>query len=105
MLYEVITDMAIGNVIGSGIFNIFLILGSCAIISPISFSISYNTDLCLLIVGARITSYNVCYTKLLRISIGKPLINEVLYNDFLYAKNEHNILIIILGITKRNKNL
>lgn len=46
------SDMAIGNVIGSGIFNIFLILGSCAIISPISYSISYNTDLCLLIVGA-----------------------------------------------------
>ncbi len=46
------SDMAIGNVIGSGIFNIFLILGSCAIISPISYSISYNTDLCLLIVAA-----------------------------------------------------
>lgn len=32
------SDMAIGNVVGSNIFNIFVILGVCAIISPIIFS-------------------------------------------------------------------
>lgn len=31
-------DMAIGNVVGSNIFNIFMILGICAIFMPISFS-------------------------------------------------------------------
>ncbi len=32
------SDMAIGNVVGSNIFNIFVILGVCAMISPIIFS-------------------------------------------------------------------
>lgn len=31
-------DMAIGNVVGSNVFNIFMILGICAIFMPISFS-------------------------------------------------------------------
>ena len=31
-------DMAIGNVVGSNTFNIFMILGICAIFMPISFS-------------------------------------------------------------------
>lgn len=32
------TDMAIGNVVGSNIFNVFLILGVCAIFSPVIFT-------------------------------------------------------------------
>lgn len=31
-------DMAIGNVVGSNIFNVFLILGVCALVRPIGFS-------------------------------------------------------------------
>lgn len=31
-------DMAIGNVVGSNIFNIFLILGMCAVVRPIAFT-------------------------------------------------------------------
>lgn len=31
-------DMAIGNVVGSNIFNVFLILGVCAIVRPIGFT-------------------------------------------------------------------
>ena len=45
------TDIAIGNVIGSNIFNIFLILGVGGIIRPIEYSIAFNTDLILLMVG------------------------------------------------------
>ena len=32
------SDMAIGNVVGSNIFNVFLILGLCALISPLPFT-------------------------------------------------------------------
>lgn len=32
------SDMAIGNVVGSNIFNIYVILGLCAMLSPIVFS-------------------------------------------------------------------
>lgn len=42
-------DMAIGNIIGSQIFNIVLIIGVSAIITPINYSISYNMDMTILI--------------------------------------------------------
>lgn len=44
-------DMAIGNIIGSGIFNILLILGVSAVISPINYASSYNFDLIVLLVS------------------------------------------------------
>lgn len=45
-------DMAIGNIIGSGIFNILLILGVSAVISPINYAVNYNFDIILLLVAA-----------------------------------------------------
>ena len=44
-------DMAIGNVIGSNIFNIVLIVGATALINPIEYSISYNKDIIILMMG------------------------------------------------------
>lgn len=44
-------DMAIGNVIGSNLFNILLIIGATAIISPIKYSITYNEDIIVFIIG------------------------------------------------------
>ena len=44
-------DMAIGNVIGSNIFNIVLIVGATALIRPIDYSISYNKDIIILMIG------------------------------------------------------
>jgi len=44
-------DMAIGNIIGSGIFNILLIIGISAILSPIKYATNYNNDLLLLLMG------------------------------------------------------
>lgn len=38
-------DMAIGNIVGSNIFNVFLVLGVSATISPIDFNPSINIDL------------------------------------------------------------
>ena len=32
------SDMAIGNVVGSNVFNVFLILGLCAVVSPLPFT-------------------------------------------------------------------
>ena len=42
-------DMAIGNVLGSNIFNILLILGATAVISPVSFVAENLTDVCFMI--------------------------------------------------------
>jgi len=41
-------DIAIGNVIGSNIFNIFLILAVSSLIKPVGFDIKFNTDLLIL---------------------------------------------------------
>lgn len=46
------TDMAIGNIIGSNIFNILLIIGTSAVLCPINYAITYNSDFILLIIGS-----------------------------------------------------
>ncbi|MFD0976027.1 calcium/sodium antiporter [Salinimicrobium gaetbulicola] len=45
------SDIAIGNVIGSNIFNILLILGINAVIKPIDFNPKFNLDLYILLGG------------------------------------------------------
>ncbi|PZX60181.1 cation:H+ antiporter [Algoriphagus ratkowskyi] len=44
-------DIAIGNIIGSNIFNIFLILGVSSMINPLPFNLSFTTDIYILIGG------------------------------------------------------
>ena len=44
-------DLAIGNIIGSCIFNIILIIGVCAVISPITYAVSYNKDMIILMIA------------------------------------------------------
>ena len=39
------SDLAIGNIIGSNIFNILLILGITSLVSPVRYSMSFNLDL------------------------------------------------------------
>lgn len=43
--YKKNTDIAIGNVVGSNIFNIFLILGITGLVNPISYNPALNFDL------------------------------------------------------------
>ncbi len=45
------TDIAIGNVIGSNIFNIFFILGITGAVSPLQYSQVMNFDISILLVG------------------------------------------------------
>lgn len=45
------SDIAIGNIIGSNIFNMLLIIGVSAIINPLQYNVSYNIDMGFLIVG------------------------------------------------------
>jgi cation:H+ antiporter len=44
-------DIAVGNIIGSNIFNIFLILGVGSIVRPLEYNRAFNTDLYLLAIG------------------------------------------------------
>ncbi|MBP3597530.1 MAG: calcium/sodium antiporter [Clostridia bacterium] len=45
------SDIAIGNVVGSNIFNILLILGLSAAISPVHYAVSYNIDMMVMFVA------------------------------------------------------
>lgn len=45
------TDMAIGNILGSQIFNIVLIIGVSAFLCPINYAVSYNKYMIVLIMG------------------------------------------------------
>lgn len=43
------SDIAIGNIIGSNIFNMLLIIGVSSFITPIVYNVSYNVDLSILV--------------------------------------------------------
>ena len=45
------SDIAIGNIIGSNIFNMLLIIGASAIIHPITYNITYNSQMTILFVA------------------------------------------------------
>ena len=45
------TNIAVGNIIGSNIFNIFLIISISSLVRPVQFNTIFNTDLYLLAGG------------------------------------------------------
>ena len=55
-------DMAIGNVVGSNVFNILFVLGIASTISPIPFAIENIIDICVLIAFS-VLIYIFCITK------------------------------------------
>lgn len=50
------SDIAIGNILGSNIFNMLLIIGTSSLIKPIVYNMSYNKDLIILIAATTILS-------------------------------------------------
>jgi len=54
-------DLAVGNIIGSNIFNIFLILSVSSLVRPISFDTVFNTDIFIL-VGGTIFLFTAMFT-------------------------------------------
>jgi cation:H+ antiporter len=44
-------DIAIGNIIGSNIFNVFFILGMSALIRPQVYNTAFNTDIMMVVIG------------------------------------------------------
>lgn len=45
------TNIAVGNIIGSNIFNIFLVIAISAVVSPVTYNTVFNTDIYLLAGG------------------------------------------------------
>lgn len=73
-------DLAVGNVVGSNIFNVLLILGTSAVISPIRLEVSAVYDTLILIV-ASIVVYVTALTKR-EIKRGEGVLCLILYAAF-----------------------
>ncbi|MBE0637759.1 MAG: calcium/sodium antiporter [Bacteroidales bacterium] len=48
------SDIAVGNIIGSNIFNIFLIIGVSSLINPLAYNSAFNLEILLLTLGTLI---------------------------------------------------
>ncbi len=83
------SDIAIGNIIGSNIFNIFLILGVSSLVRPIEYSSAFNMDIYLLI-GGTLFLFLAMFTgkkkSLDRWEAALLLITFVGYTSYLVAK-------------------
>ena len=51
------SDIAIGNIIGSNIFNMLLIIGVSSMISPIAYNVSYNLQMYILLGGTLLLAF------------------------------------------------
>ena len=72
-------DMAIGNIVGSNIFNVFLVLGTSAVINPIEFNPSINLDLLVAFVSTLLLFIFVFTGKGRRVDIVEGSIFLILY--------------------------
>ncbi|MFH0851242.1 MAG: sodium:calcium antiporter, partial [Candidatus Peregrinibacteria bacterium] len=52
-------DIAVGNIVGSNIFNIFLILGVSATIRPLPFSVASNVDLGMVVLATVLLFFTI----------------------------------------------
>lgn len=83
------SDIAIGNVIGSNVFNILLILSVSAFINPIDFNPTFNLDIALLLGGTLflfVAMFSGKKKKLDRWEAGLLLGFYVAYTIFIVAK-------------------
>lgn len=83
------SDIAIGNIIGSNIFNIFLILSVSSLIRPLPFNVVFNTDLYIL-AGGTLFLFVAMFTgvrqKLDRWEAGLLLVAYIGYTIYLVTK-------------------
>ena len=69
--YKKNTDIAVANVVGSNIFNLLWVLGISAMISPLRFDTSINTDIFVLLIASCLIIFSLATGKI-KDRIGKP---------------------------------
>lgn len=77
------SDIAIGNIIGSNIFNMLLIIGVSSFIKPISFNVSYNMDLSILVISTLILALFPIIPPKNKMSRMNGLVYVILYAAYL----------------------
>jgi cation:H+ antiporter len=61
--YKKNSDISIGNVVGSNIFNVFLILGTSSVIRPLEFSTKNNVDVVMTVLASLILFFSLFVGK------------------------------------------
>ncbi|MDP2890521.1 MAG: calcium/sodium antiporter [Bacteroidota bacterium] len=83
------SDIAIGNIIGSNIFNLLLILSVSSFIKPVTYNLAFNTDAYML-AGGTLFLFAAMFTskkkKLDRWEAGVLLAVFIIYTTYLIAK-------------------
>ena len=77
------TELAIGNIIGSNIFNITVILGICSLVSPLNSIGITIVDYIVMVVAAIAVFLCTINGKLSRLSGGLMLLSFIAYTSFL----------------------
>lgn len=77
------SDIAIGNIIGSNIFNMLAIIGISALIKPISYNPSYNFDLCILLIATIILALFPFIPPKNKMSRSNGLIYLLIYGGYI----------------------
>lgn len=65
--YKGNTDIAVGNVVGSNIFNLLWVLGVSALLNPLPFDVASNTDIMMIIFASTLLLFAVAVGKRTRI--------------------------------------
>lgn len=60
-------DIAVGNIVGSNIFNLLMVLGVSSVVRPVSYPSSFNVDSCMLVVATLILFVAMFTGKRLRL--------------------------------------
>ncbi|ELR68952.1 Sodium-calcium exchanger [Fulvivirga imtechensis AK7] len=87
--YKRQADIAIGNVIGSNIFNILLVLGLSTLVSPLRYNASFNTDIYILLGGTLLLllfMFTINKKKLDRWEAFLYLVTFIAYMVFLFIR-------------------
>ncbi|UII28523.1 calcium/sodium antiporter [Fulvivirga maritima] len=78
------TDIAVGNVVGSNIFNLLWILGISAAIRPLPFDVASNTDIVMIIVASALLLFAVAVGKGAKIVRWEGILFVVVYIGYIY---------------------
>ena len=76
-------DLAVGNVIGSNIFNILWILGISALINPLPFDVASNTDIMMMIIASMMLVFAIIIGKRPRIDRWEGWVFVITYIAYL----------------------
>ena len=84
-------DIAIGNIIGSNIFNILLILGICSVVSPLEYSPVFNRDIYFLFFGTALLLLSMVTGKKRKLDRWEAAVLVLMYTGYviyLVMRNE-----------------